>query len=104
MIDQVEVKVQHRDDPGQQVFPPQIEMISDDKEIGGAKVDQRADIKPKTEVGDDADEMRDKDQQDELVKADRLLSLGRRIILPDPGIDNILIEGPEKRDDRVAQR
>ena len=79
-------------------------MIGDDEEIGGAKVDQRADIKPKTEVGDDADKVRDKDQQDELVEPGRLLSFGRGIFLPEPGIDNILIKGPEKRDDRVTQR
>ena len=79
-------------------------MISDDEEIGGAQVDQRTDIKPKKEIGDDAHKMRDKDQENELVKTGRLLSFGRRVLLPDPGIDNILIEGPEKRDDRVAQR
>ena len=39
--------------------------------------------------------MRDQDQQDELIESDRILSLGWRVILPDPGIDYILIEGPE---------
>jgi hypothetical protein len=79
-------------------------MIGDDEEIGRAQVDQRADIEPKTEVGHNAHEMRHKDQQDELVETDRLLSFGRGVILPDPGIDNILIEGPEERSDRVTQR
>src|ERR1700722_8340965 len=101
---EIQIEVQHRDDTGKQVFPPQVEMIGDNKEIGGAQVDQRTDKKPKTEIGDDADEMRDKDQENELVKTGRLLSLGRRVILPDPGIDNILIKGPAKRSDRVAQR
>jgi hypothetical protein len=79
-------------------------MIGDNEEIGRAEVDQCTDIKPKTEIGDDTDEMRDQDQENELVKTGRLLSFGRRVILPDPGIDNILIEGPEERDDRVTQR
>jgi hypothetical protein len=79
-------------------------MIGDNEEIGGAQVDQRADIKPKTEIGNDTDKVSYKDQEDELVKADRLLSFGWRVILPDPGIDNILIEGPEERGDRVTQR
>jgi hypothetical protein len=79
-------------------------MVRHDKNIGGTQVDQRADIKLKTEVGNDADEVRDKDQQDELIETDRLLSLGGGVFLPDAGIDNILIEGPEKRDNRVAQR
>ena len=48
--------------------------------------------------------MRHEDQQDELVETDRLLSFGRGVILPDPGIDNVLIEGPKERNDRVTQR
>jgi hypothetical protein len=48
--------------------------------------------------------MCDQDQKNELVETGRLLSFGRRVILPDPGIDNILIKGPEKRADRVTQR
>ena len=79
-------------------------MIGHDKDIGSAEVDERADIETETEIGDNADEMRNKDQENELVKTGRLLSFGRRVILPDPGIDNVLIEGPEERDDRVSQR
>jgi len=101
---QVKIEVQYRNDTGQQVLPPQVEMVGDNEDIGGAQVDQRTDVKPKTEIGDNADEMRDKDQENELVKTDRLLSFGRGVILPDPGIDNILIKGPEERGNRVAQR
>jgi hypothetical protein len=70
-------------------------MIGDNKKIGCAQIDQRTDIKTKAEIGNNANEVRNKDQQDELVKSDRLLSLGRGVILPEPRIDYILIEGPE---------
>jgi hypothetical protein len=79
-------------------------MRGNNEEIRGAQVDQRTDIKPKTEIGNDADKVSYKDQQDELVETDRLLSFGRGVILPDPGVDNILIKGPEKRCARVTQR
>jgi hypothetical protein len=79
-------------------------MIGYDKDIGSTQVDQCADIKSKKEIGDDAYEMCDKDQQDELVETNRLLSLGRGIFVPDPGIDNILVKGPAQRGNRVAQR
>jgi hypothetical protein len=101
---QVQVQIQHGHDPGQQKFPPQVQMIRHDKEIGGAQVDQCADIQLETEKGNDAYKVRDEDQQDELIESDRLLSLGCGILLPDAGIDNVLIKGPEKRNDRVAQR
>ena len=57
-------------------------MVRKDKDVGGAKVDKRADIKPKIKVGDDANKVRYKDQQDELVEPDRLLLFGRGILRP----------------------
>jgi hypothetical protein len=102
--DQVQIQVKDGYHPGKQVFTPQVQVISYDKDIGGTQVDKCADIKTETEIGDDAHEMRDKDQQDELVETNRLLSLGRGIFVPDPGIDNVLIKGPAQRDNRVAQR
>jgi hypothetical protein len=70
-------------------------VIGDNEKIGGAKIDQRTDIKAKAEIGNDAYKVRNENQQDELIKSNRLLSLGRGVIFPDPRIDNILIEGPE---------
>ena len=77
-------------------------MIGEDKEVGRAQVDQRADIETEDEIGDDADEMRDEDQQDELVEPDRLLLFGRGIIIPEPGIDDVRIKRAKNRDDGVA--
>jgi hypothetical protein len=102
--DEVQVQVKHGHHPGKPVFTPQVEVIGYDKDIGSTQVNQCADIKTKAEIGNDAYEMRDKDQQDELVETNRLLSLGRGIFVPDPGIDNVLIKGPAQRDNRVAQR
>ena len=57
-------------------------MIRKDEDVGGAKVDQRADIKSKIEVGNDANKMRNEYQQDKLIEADRLLLFGRGIFVP----------------------
>jgi len=101
---QVEVQVQHRQEPGEEKMPPQVEMIGYDKDIGRAKIDQRTDVKPETEIGDDTDEMRDEDEEDELVEPDRLLRLGSRIVIPEPGIDYIFIERSKYIGDRVTHR
>jgi hypothetical protein len=71
-------------------------MIGDNEDIGGAEIDQGADIKAETEIGNDAHEMRYEYQQDELVEPDRLFPLGRRI-------DYVLIKGLAKEDERVVQ-
>ena len=68
-------------------------MIGNDKDIGGAQIDQGADIKTKSEVGDDGYEVRYQDQQDKLVEPDGLFASGMGIFLPQPGIDYILIKG-----------
>ena len=57
-------------------------MIGQDKDVGCAQVDQRADIETEGEIGDDADEMRYEYQQDELVEPDRLFPFVGRIVLP----------------------
>jgi hypothetical protein len=46
----------------------------------------------------------DQDQQDELIEPDSLFPLGRGILVPQPGIDYILIKGLEEQDKRVTQR
>ena len=79
-------------------------MLGNDKDIGGAKIDQGADIKTEHEIGNDGYEVRYQDQQDELVEPDGLFPLGRGIFIPEPGIDYILIEGTKKTDDRVSHR
>ena len=58
---EIEIQIEHRDDPGKQVFFAEIEMISEYEKIGGAEVDQCADIKAETEVGDHADKVRTED-------------------------------------------
>ena len=79
-------------------------MIGNDKNIGGAQIDQGADIKTKSKEGDDGNEVRDQDQQDELVEPDSLFTFGRGILFPQPGIDYILVKGLEEQDERVSQR
>lgn len=79
-------------------------MIGNDKDIGGAEIDQGADIKTENEIGDDGYEVRNQDQQDELIEPDGLFPLGRGILLPQPGIDYILVKGLEEQDKRVTQR
>jgi hypothetical protein len=71
-------------------------MVGDDKDIGGAEVDQGADIKTESEIGDDGHELCDQDQQDELIEPDGLFSFGRVILLPQPGVDYILVKGLEE--------
>jgi hypothetical protein len=71
-------------------------MIGYDKDIGGAKVDQCADIEAKTEVGNNTDKMRYKNEEDELVETYRLFPLGMSIVFPKTGIDDILIERLKK--------
>ena len=78
-------------------------MIGDDEDIGGAEVDQGADIKTKSEIGDDGHEVRDQDQQDKLVEPDGLFPFGRVMLIPQPGIDYILVKGLEEQDERVSQ-
>ena len=77
-------------------MPSQVEMIGDDKYIGCAKVDQRADIQTKIKVRDDADEMRHENEEDELVEPYRLFPFGRCIVIPQAGIDYILVKGLNK--------
>ena len=71
-------------------------MIGDDKDIGGAKVDQRADIEAKTEIRDYTDKVRYKDEKDKLVETYRLFPFGMGIVFPNAGIDDIFIEGLKK--------
>lgn len=71
-------------------------MIGYDKDIGRAKVDQCADIKAKTEVGNNTDKMRYKNEKDELVETYRLFPFGMSILFPKAGIDDILIERLKK--------
>jgi hypothetical protein len=78
-------------------------MIGYDKDIGGAKIDQRADIEAKTEVGNNTDKMRNKNKKDELVETYRLFPFGMGIVFPKAGIDDILIERLKKYE-RVAHR
>ena len=66
----------------EQVHLAKVEMIGNDENIGGAQVDECADIQPKNEVGDDANKMRHEDQQDELVEPDRLFPLRGSIVVP----------------------
>ena len=56
-------------------------MIGNDKNIGGAEVDERAYIETKNEIGDDANKVRHEDQQDELVEPDRLFPFCGSIVL-----------------------
>ena len=67
-------------------------MIGHDKDIGSAEVDECADIETETEIRDNADEMRDEDQQDELVEPYRLLPSSGGMTFLQPGIDDIVIE------------
>ena len=71
-------------------------MIGNDKNIGGAKVDQCADIEAKTKVGDNTDKMRYENEEDKLVETYRLFPFGMSILLPKTGIDYILIERLKK--------
>ena len=58
-------------------------MIGDDENIGGAEIDERADVQAENEIGDDADKVCYEDQQDELVEPDRLFPLGGSIVIPE---------------------
>ena len=71
-------------------------MIGDDEDIGGAEIDQGADIKTKSEIRDDRYEVCNQDQQDKLVEPDGLFASGMGIFLPQPGIDYILVKGLEE--------
>ena len=73
-------------------------MIGDDKNIGGTEIDQRTDIKAKTEIGDDTDKVSNKNEQDELVEPDRLLPFRWGIVIPEAGIDDVLIERLDKHE------
>ena len=91
--DQVEVQVEYGYHPGEEEIPPEVQVIGYDEDIGGAEIDERADIEAETEIGNDANEMCYEYQQDELVEPDRLFPFGRGMLIPQPGIDYILIEG-----------
>jgi hypothetical protein len=79
---EVKVEIQHGQDPGQLELSPQVEMIRYDEEIGRREVDQGADKEAETEVGDDADKMRNKDEENELVEPDRLFPFSGSIVIP----------------------
>jgi len=100
---QVEIQVENRYQAGKLKFSPEIEVISDNEYIGGAEIDQCADVEAKNEIGDNANEMRYEDEQDELVEPDRLFPLGMVIVFPQTGIYYILIEGL-KKGERVTHR
>ena len=53
-------------------------MIGDDEDIGGAKVDQCADIEAKTEIGNNTDKMRYKNEEDKLVLSESMSEVGRQ--------------------------
>ena len=57
-------------------------MIGDDKDIRRAEVDECADIESEIEIGNDADEMRDENEEDELVEPDRFLLFGSGMVIP----------------------
>ena len=78
-------------------------MIGDNEDIRRAEVDQCTDIQAKTEIGDNADKMRDKNEEDELVETYRLFPFGMSILFPETGIDDVLIERLKKYE-RVAHR
>jgi hypothetical protein len=79
-------------------------VIGNDEDIGSAEIDQGADIKTESEIRDDRYEVRDQDQQDELIEPDGLFPLGGGILFPQPGVDYILVKGLEEQDERVTQR
>ena len=79
-------------------------MIGDDEDISRAEIDQGADIKTKSEEGDDGDKVRNQYQQDKLVEPDGLFAPGIGILIPQPGIDYILVKGLEEKDEWVSQR
>jgi hypothetical protein len=102
--DQVEVEIDNRKDPGQLELPFLVEVKGEYKKIRRTEIHQCADIETIAEIGDDADKIGDQDQEDELVEPDHLPLLGQRIILPNPGIDDVFVKRPEGEDQRVAQK
>jgi hypothetical protein len=59
---QIEVHVDHRQEPGQKELPPQVAMIRYDKDIGRAEINERADIQAENEKGNYTDEVSDKNE------------------------------------------
>ena len=57
-------------------------MIGEYEKISGAEIDQCADVKTETEVGDYADKMRGEDQENELIKANRFLPFYWGMLIP----------------------
>src|SRR6185437_7954786 len=79
---QIKIQVQDADEPGQQIFFAEIEMIGEDEEVSCAEVDEGADIQPEAEIRDHADKVRDEDQQNKLVETDRFFPFARRRLIP----------------------
>lgn len=101
---QVNIQVQHRYHPREQISSAKVQVIGDDEDIGRAQVDKRADIKSETEIGNDANEVSDEDQQDELIETYRLLPFGRGMLVLQSGIDYIIVKGREHGDEWVAHK
>jgi hypothetical protein len=74
-------------------MPSQVKLIGHDKNIRGAKVDQRTNIQTITEIGNYTDKVGNEYQQYELIKPDDLFPLGNGRLLSQAGINDILIEG-----------
>ena len=79
-------------------------MIGYDEDIGRAEIDKCADIKAEAEIGDDANEVGDEEEQDELVEPYGLLSLGRGMFILQSGIDYIVVKRGEYRGHWVAHK
>lgn len=73
---EVKIEVQHRYHACQQIAFAEIEVIGHDEDVGRAEIDERADIETEIEIRDDADEVSDEDQQDELIESYRLFPFG----------------------------
>jgi hypothetical protein len=70
--DQVEVQVHDGQDPRQLKLSSLVKVKSQDKEISRAEIYKCADIQAIREIGDDAYEIGDQCEQDELVEPDHL--------------------------------
>ena len=95
--DQVQVEVDNGQYARQSEFFPHIQVIGEDKNIRRGKVDKGADIQPETKVGDDADEIGQQGQDNELVEADDLLPLVGGEGFVQPPVDDVLVKGPGSR-------
>lgn len=92
--EQIGIQIENGKDPGDLEMSFLIEIEGDDEKIGGAEVDEGADIQSIGKVGDDADEVGDKGQQYELVETDHLSAPGRGIVIPQAGIDDVFVKRP----------